>query len=68
MNEPLEVDPEQFDEITQSARVPVLVDFWAEVLEQLQVEAFEPSIQRLLKPCEYPRWTLSWSRIRKEKN
>jgi thioredoxin 2 len=29
MNEPLEVDPEQFDEITQNARVPVLVDFWA---------------------------------------
>jgi len=29
VNEPLEVDPEQFDEITQSARVPVLVDFWA---------------------------------------
>jgi thioredoxin 2 len=30
VNEPLEVDPEKFDEITQSARVPVLVDFWAE--------------------------------------
>ncbi len=30
VSEPLEVDPEQFDEITQSARVPVLVDFWAE--------------------------------------
>jgi thioredoxin 2 len=30
VNEPLEVDPEQFDEITQTARVPVLVDFWAE--------------------------------------
>lgn len=28
-NEPLEVDPGQFDEITQNARVPVLVDFWA---------------------------------------
>ena len=28
-NEPLEVDGEQFDEITQNARVPVLVDFWA---------------------------------------
>jgi thioredoxin 2 len=22
------VDPEQFDEITQNARVPVLIDFW----------------------------------------
>ena len=30
LDEPLEVDPEQFDEITQTARVPVLVDFWAE--------------------------------------
>ena len=29
MNEPLEVDTELFDEITQNARVPVLVDFWA---------------------------------------
>jgi thioredoxin 2 len=29
VNEPVEVDPEQFDEITQNARVPVLVDFWA---------------------------------------
>jgi thioredoxin 2 len=28
-NEPLEVDAELFDEITQNARVPVLVDFWA---------------------------------------
>jgi thioredoxin 2 len=30
VDEPLEVDAEQFDEITQNARVPVLVDFWAE--------------------------------------
>ena len=30
MDEPLEVDPELFDEIVQNARVPVLVDFWAE--------------------------------------
>ena len=29
MDEPLEVDPEQFDEIVQNARVPVLADFWA---------------------------------------
>jgi thioredoxin 2 len=27
--EPFEVDPAQFDEIVQGARVPVLVDFWA---------------------------------------
>ncbi len=30
VNEPLEVDTQLFDEIVQSARVPVLVDFWAE--------------------------------------
>jgi thioredoxin 2 len=30
VNEPLQVDPEQFDEIRQAARVPMLVDFWAE--------------------------------------
>lgn len=29
VNEPLEVDPQMFDEIIQTARVPVLVDFWA---------------------------------------
>jgi thioredoxin 2 len=28
--EPLEVDAGEFDEIVRSARVPVLVDFWAE--------------------------------------
>ena len=27
--EPLEVDPQLFDEIVENARVPVLVDFWA---------------------------------------
>jgi thioredoxin 2 len=30
LEEPLEVDEALFDEITQDARVPVLVDFWAE--------------------------------------
>ena len=29
VNEPLEVDPELFNEVAQNARVPVLVDFWA---------------------------------------
>ena len=29
VNEPIEADPEIFDEITRGARVPVLVDFWA---------------------------------------
>jgi thioredoxin 2 len=28
-DEPVEVDPQQFDEILEQARVPVLVDFWA---------------------------------------
>jgi thioredoxin 2 len=28
-NAPLEVDPQEFDEIILNARVPVLVDFWA---------------------------------------
>jgi len=30
VDEPLEVDTEQFDDIVQNASVPVLVDFWAE--------------------------------------
>jgi thioredoxin 2 len=30
VDEPLQVDTETFDEIIQKARVPVLVDFWAE--------------------------------------
>jgi thioredoxin 2 len=29
VDEPLEVDAEQFNEIVQNARVPVLADFWA---------------------------------------
>jgi thioredoxin 2 len=29
LNEPLEVDPGQFDEVIRDARVPVLIDFWA---------------------------------------
>jgi thioredoxin 2 len=29
-NEPIEVGREEFDEISRNARVPVLVDFWAE--------------------------------------
>jgi thioredoxin 2 len=29
VDEPLDVDMEQFDEITQQSRVPALVDFWA---------------------------------------
>jgi thioredoxin 2 len=30
VSEPFEVDAEQFDDIVQNARVPILVDFWAE--------------------------------------
>ncbi|MGD0445027.1 MAG: thioredoxin domain-containing protein [Edaphobacter sp.] len=30
VDEPLQVDAELFDEIIQSSRVPVLVDFWAD--------------------------------------
>ena len=29
VDEPLEVDREQFDEVVQNSRVPVLADFWA---------------------------------------
>jgi len=29
LDEPLDVDPEQFDDVVQHARVPVLADFWA---------------------------------------
>jgi thioredoxin 2 len=29
IDEPLEVDTEQFDDITRNSRVPVLADFWA---------------------------------------
>jgi thioredoxin 2 len=30
LNEPLQVDTQLFDEIIQTSRVPVLVDFWAD--------------------------------------
>jgi thioredoxin 2 len=29
LDEPVDVDSQQFDEITRAAKVPVLVDFWA---------------------------------------
>jgi len=47
IDEPLEVDVEQFDEITQNSRVPVLADFWAEWCGPCKMAA--PEVEKTAK-------------------
>ena len=47
VNEPLEVDPAQFDEVIRDARVPVLIDFWAAWCGPCHMAA--PEVERTAK-------------------